>query len=143
MQIYLKVSVPVIKTIITSYGLFELIENEEGIIFISSKLNKWLEPYYTKVEKLSRAGKISALKKKKEQEKQLKELSQLDSSQHMLNTCATINKLINKSINKNVDNESEFWREWNETEIKKGMRISKLEDLNLANRDNQVKIQSY
>ena len=129
-----------IKTIITSYGLFELIENEEGIIFISSKLNKWLEPYYTKVEKLSRAGKISALKKKKEQEKQLKELSQLDSSQHMLNTCATINKLINKSINKNVDNESEFWREWNETEIKKGMRISKLEDLNLANRDNQVKI---
>ncbi len=136
----MKVSVPVIKTIITSYGLFELIENEEGIIFISSKLNKWLEPYYTKVEKLSRAGKISALKKKKEQEKQLKELSQLDSSQHMLNTCATINKLINKSINKNVDNESEFWREWNETEIKKGMRISKLEDLNLANRDNQVKI---
>ena len=136
----MKVSVPVINTIITSYGLFELIENEEGIIFISSKLNKWLEPYYTKVEKLSRAGKISALKKKKEQEKQLKELSQLDSSQHMLNTCATINKLINKSINKNVDNESEFWREWNETEIKKGMRISKLEDLNLANRDNQVKI---
>ena len=134
----MKVSVPVIKTIITSYGLFELIENEEGIIFISSKLNKWLEPYYTKVEKLSRAGKISALKKKKEQEKQLKELSQLDSSQHMLNTCATINKLINKSINKNVDNESEFWREWNETEIKKGMRISKLEDLNLANKDNQV-----
>ena len=136
----MKVSIPVINTVISSYGLFEIVEREDGKQFISSQLNKWLQPYYTKVEKLSRAGKISALKKKKEQEKQLKELSQLDSSQHMLNTCATINKLINKSINKNVDNESEFWREWNETEIKKGMRISKLEDLNLANRDNQVKI---
>ena len=129
-----------IKTIITSYGLFELIENEEGIIFISSKLNKWLEPYYAKIEKVSRAGKISALKKKQKQEKQLKELSELDSSQHMLNTCTTINKLINKSINKNVDNQSEYWQVWNEAEVKKGMRISKLEDLNLANRDNQVEI---
>ena len=136
----MKVSVPVIKTIITSYGLFELIENEEGIIFISSKLNKWLEPYYAKIEKVSRAGKISALKKKQKQEKQLKELSELDSSQHMLNTCTTINKLINKSINKNVDNQSEYWQVWNEAEVKKGMRISKLEDLNLANRDNQVEI---
>lgn len=102
----MKVSVPVIKTIITSYGLFELIENEEGIIFISSQLNKWLEPYYTKVEKLSRAGKISALKKKLAQEKLLKELSELDSSQHMLKICNPINQLINKSINKESNSSS-------------------------------------
>ena len=66
---------------------------------ISLQLNKWLEPYYIKVEKLSRAGKISALKKKQEQEKQLKELSELNSSQHMSNICPTINQSINqKSI---------------------------------------------
>lgn len=104
----MKVSVPVIKTIITSYGLFELIENEEGIIFISSKLNKWLEPYYTKVENLSRAGKISALKKKMKQEELIKQFSPLDSSQHKLNTSTTINKLINKrNKEKNLSNEEE------------------------------------
>lgn len=74
---------------------------------ISLQLNKWLEPYYTKVEKLSRAGKISALKKKQEQEKQLKELSELNSSQHMSNICPTINQSINQSINQDSDSEEE------------------------------------
>ena len=134
----MKVSIPVINTVISSYGLFEIVEREDGKQFISSQLNKWLQPYYTKVEKLSRAGKISALKKKQKQEKQLKELSELDSSQPMLNICPTINKLINKSINKDDDEEAEKWRKWNENEVRKDMRISKLEDLSSANRDNQV-----
>ncbi len=134
----MKVSIPVINTVISSYRLFEIVEREDGKQFISSQLNKWLQPYYTKVEKLSRAGKISALKKKKEQEQQLFELSQLDSSQHMLNICPTINKLINKSINKDDDEEAEKWRKWNENEIQKDMRISKLENLAIADRDNQV-----
>ena len=95
----MKVSIPVINTVISSYGLFEIVEREDGKQFISLQLNKWLEPYYTKVEKLSRAGKISALKKKQEQEKQLKELSELNSSQHMSNICPTINQSINQSIN--------------------------------------------
>ena len=59
----MKVSVPVINTVISSYGLFEIIEEANGNQFISLQLNKWLEPYYIKVDKLSRAGKISALKK--------------------------------------------------------------------------------
>ncbi len=134
----MKVSIPVINTVIGSYGLFEIVEREDGKQFISSQLNKWLEPYYTKVEKLSRAGKISALKKKQEQEKQLKELSELDSSQHMLNICPTINKLINKSINKDYEEEAEKWRKWNENEVRKDMQKSKLEELAIANRNNQV-----
>ena len=134
----MKVSIPVINTVISSYGLFEIVEREDGKQFISSQLNKWLQPYYTKVEKLSRAGKISALKKKQKQEKQLKELSELDSSQPMLNICPTINKLINKSINKDDDEEAEKWRKWNENEIQKDMRISKLEDLAIADKNNQV-----
>ncbi len=134
----MKVSIPVINTVIGSYGLFEIVEREDGKQFISSQLNKWLQPYYTKVEKLSRAGKISALKKKQKQEKQLKELSELDSSQHMLDICPTINKLINKSINKDDDEEAEKWRKWNENEIQKDMRISKLEELAIADKNNQV-----
>lgn len=105
----MKVSVPVINTVISTYELFEIIEDENGSLFISSQLNKWLEPYYTKVESLSRAGKISAAKRKKKQEEQLKQLemnlSGDDSTQHMLNTCATINKLINKrNKEKNLSN---------------------------------------
>ena len=56
----------------------------------------------------------------------------------MLDICPTINKLINKSINKDDDEEAEKWRKWNENEVRKDMRISKLEDLSSANRDNQV-----
>ena len=101
----MKVSVPIINTVINAYGLFEIVEREDGTQFISTQLNKWLEPYYTKVEKLSTAGKISALKKKQKQEEQLKQLSLFNSSQHMLNTSSTINKLINKrNKEKNLSN---------------------------------------
>ena len=134
----MKVSIPVINTVISAYGLFEIVEGKDGKQFISLQLNKWLEPYYTKVEKLSRAGKISALKKKQEQEKQLKELSELDSSQHMFNICPTINKLINKSINKDDDEEAEKWRKWNENQVQKQMQTDKLEELAIAGKDNQV-----
>lgn len=104
----MKVSVPVINTVINAYGLFEIIEDEDGSQFISLHLNKWLEPYYTKVENLSRAGKISALKKKMKQEELIKQFSPLDSSQHKLNTSTTINKLINKrNKEKNLSNEEE------------------------------------
>lgn len=101
----MKVSVPIINTVINAYGLFEIVEREDGTQFISAQLNKWLDPYYTKVEKLSMAGKISALRKKQKQEEQLKQLSLSNSSQHMLNTSSTINKLINKrNKEKNLSN---------------------------------------
>ena len=105
----MKVSVPIINTVINAYGLFEIVEREDGTQFFSTQLNKWLEPYYTKVEKLSTAGKISALKKKQKQEEQLKQLSLSNSSQHVLNTSTTINKLINKrNKEKNLSNEEEI-----------------------------------
>ena len=43
-----------------------------------------------------------------------------------------------KEINKDDEEEAEKWRKWNENEVRKDMRISKLEDLSSANRDNQV-----
>lgn len=133
----MKVSIPVINTVITSYGLFEILECDNGKLFISLQLNKWLEPYYIKVEKLSRAGKISALKKKKKQEKQLFELSQFSSDQHMFNISSTINKLINITPE---NDESEKWKQWNENQIKKNMRLSKLEELAIAYKNNKVEI---
>ena len=140
----MKVSIPVIHTVISAYGLFEIVEREDGKQFISSQLNKWLEPYYTKVEKLSRAGKISALKKKQEQEKQLKELSELNSSQHMSNICPTINQSINQSINQDSEEEAEAeaekWRKWNENQIHKQMQTDKLEELAIAGKDTQIEI---
>lgn len=107
----MKVSVPVITTVINSYGLFEIVEDENGTQFISTQLNKWLEPYYSQVEQRSMAGKISAAKRKQKQQEQLKQLemnlSESDSTQRPLNDSsndrATI-KEINKEINKERKN---------------------------------------
>ena len=40
----MKVSVPVINTVINAYGLFQIIVDEDGSQFISSHLNQWQEP---------------------------------------------------------------------------------------------------
>jgi hypothetical protein len=95
----MKVSVPVINTVINAYGLFEIIEHEDGSQFISSQLNQWLQPYYKQVEQRQIAGKISAEKKKIKQNQQLLELSLIDSIQRPLDDRSTI-KEINKEINK-------------------------------------------
>ena len=143
----MKVSVPIINTVISSYGLFEIIEEANGNQFISIQLNKWLEPYYTKVDKLSRAGKISALKKKQKQEEQLLVLSQIDSSKHMLNSCTTINKLINKrnkeiSNNASEKNDAEKFEKLNTfllaKQISKDKQKQKYEDLAQASKENQI-----
>ena len=140
----MKVSVPVINTVISSYGLFEIIEEANGNQFISLQLNKWLEPYYIKVDKLSRAGKISALKKKQKQEEQLLLLSQTDSSKHMLNSCTTINKLINIEINNNTTkkNDVEKFEKLNTfllaKQISKDKQKQKYEDLAQASKENQI-----
>ena len=141
----MKVSVPIINTIINTYGLFEIVEREDGTQFISTQLNKWLEPYYTKVEKLSTAGKISALKKKQKQEEQLKQLSLSDSSQHVLNTSATINKLINKRNKENSfsENETEKFEELNQKllskQLNKDIEIEKFENLAVS-KENEILI---
>jgi hypothetical protein len=95
----MKVSVPVINTVINAYGLFEIIQHEDGSQFISSQLNQWLQPYYKQVEQRQIAGKISAEKKKIKQNQQLLELSLIDSIQRPLDDRSTI-KEINKEINK-------------------------------------------
>jgi hypothetical protein len=103
------------------------------------RTKKGLEPYYAIKEQRQLAGRISAQKRKIKQLEQLNLLSQIDSSQRPLDGRSTINKLINQSINIIDDeDEAEKWRKWDEDAIKKQMKIDKLENLNLANRDNQV-----
>ncbi len=40
--------------------------------------------------------------------------------------------------NRDREEKNEFWENWNKSQVKKSMKISKLEDLNIANRNNQV-----
>ncbi|MCT7508699.1 DUF4373 domain-containing protein [Aliarcobacter cryaerophilus] len=138
----MRVSISKIEAVIMNFQIFEIVTTADGQMFISSKLNKWLEPYYTIKEQRQLAGRVSAQKRKIKQLEQLNLLSQIDSSQRPLNDRSTINELINKSINESInivdDSESEKWQKWNEEQIKKQIKIDKLENLNLASRDNQV-----
>lgn len=102
----MRVSIQKIETVIKRYGIFEIIETEEGEIFFSSSLNAWLEHYYAAKQQRQMAGRISAEKRKIKQQEQLAMLSQLDSTQRPLNDSSTINKLINKSINKESNSSS-------------------------------------
>ena len=140
----LKVSIPTLQEIIKSYGLFEIIQEGE-YKFFSPPLNQWLEPYYKQIEQRKIAAQISVNSRKIKQQKQLLELSQIDSTQRPLNDRLTI-KEVSKEVSKNAkqysytENDSEKWKKWNENEVKKDMRISKLEELAIAYKDNQVEI---
>ncbi|WP_193221085.1 Lin1244/Lin1753 domain-containing protein [Aliarcobacter butzleri] len=143
----MNVSVPVINIVINAYGLFEVIEFEDGSQFISVQLNKWLEPYYKQVEQRSLAGKVSSEKRRIKQEQQLLELSQLNSIQQPLNDSSTINKRINKRINKSSiyssdEDEAEKLKQFNNQlfhkQKAKDLEIEKLENLAQANVHTQV-----
>ena len=135
----MRVSISKIESVIMNFQIFEILTTADGQMFISSKLNKWLEPYYTIKEQRQLAGRISAQKRKQKQIEQLDLLSQIDSSQRPSNGRATINELINKSIDiVDDEDEAEKWKKWNEEQINKQIKIDKLENLNLASRDNQV-----
>ena len=141
----MRVSISKIESVIMNFQIFEIIKTCDGQMFISSKLNKWLEPYYVGKEQRQLAGKISAQKRKQKQLKQLLELSQIDSIQRPLNDRSTKNELINKLINQlnideNNEEEKEKWKKFTEQQIKKMMETDKLEELALAYRDNQVPI---
>lgn len=86
------VSMPILKTVITNYGFFEFFTTSDGDMFISPTLNELMIPYLEKVKKNKIAGKISAQKRKKKEEEQLRLLSQLSSSQHLLDICETDDK---------------------------------------------------
>ena len=133
----MRVSISKIESVIINFQIFEIVMTTDGQMFISSKLNKWLEPYYTIKEQRQLAGRISAQKRKIKQIEQLNLLSQIDSSQRPLNGGSTINESINESINI-VDDEAEKWRIWNEQQIQKQIKIDKLEELAIASTDNQV-----
>lgn len=133
----MRVSISKIESVIINFQIFEIIKTCDGQMFISSKLNKWLEPYYVGKEQRQLAGRISALKRKQKQIEQLNLLSQIDSSQRSLNDRPTINESINKSINI-IDDETEKWKIWNEEQINKQRRIDKLEELAIASTNNQV-----
>ncbi len=95
----MNISISKLKMIITDFRLFELIIDNNEEMFFSSKLNDWLEPYYTMVETNSKNGKKSAIVRAEEKTKLIENeknrLSQIDSSQRSLNDCST-NKEINK-----------------------------------------------
>ena len=133
----MRVSISKIESVILKFQIFEIVTTADGQMFIASKLNKWLEPYYTIKEQRQLAGRISAQKRKIKQIEQLNLLSQIDSSQRPLNGGSTINESINESINI-VDDEAEKWRIWNEQQIQKQIKIDKLEELAIASTDNQV-----
>lgn len=117
----MRVSVPIISTVIGSYAIFQVEEDGSGKKFLSSDLNSWLEPYYRQVEQRSIAGKISAERKKQQQ---LKQLSLLDSIQQPLNGRTTaaqqikeIKKEEKKEEKRSVDEDIAFLRGLSAREI--------------------------
>ena len=112
------------------------------------------------IEQTVIAGKISAAKRKQKQIEQLKQLevnlSSSDSNERPLNECSAnaqqikenkIKENKNKKIvyypkidldNRNKEEKSEFWENWNKSQVKKQIKTDRLENLNIASRDNQI-----
>lgn len=87
----LNVSLAIMQTVISNYDFFEIIESDNGQMFISPLLMNLMQPYIKKIESNRIAGQISAAKKANKLDIQLKQLtfSPSDSTQHMLNNCLT------------------------------------------------------
>lgn len=137
-----------VEAVVAKYQLFVI---EDDCFFYSKSLIRRMQPLERAREQRVIAGKISAAKKQIKIENQISqlkiELSASDSIQRPLNECLTVVQQSKvkkrkvkkiKEINKDDEEEAEKWRKWNENEVRKDMRISKLEDLSSANRDNQV-----
>ena len=137
-----------VEAVVAKYQLFVI---EDDCFFYSKSLIRRMQPLERAREQRVIAGKISAAKKQIKIENQISQLkidlSASDSIQRPLNECLTVvqQSKVKKSkvkkikeINKDDEEEAEKWRKWNENEVRKDMRISKLEDLSSANRDNQV-----
>ena len=137
-----------VEAVVAKYQLFVI---EDDCFFYSKSLIRRMQPLERAREQRVIAGKISAAKKQIKIENQISqlkiELSASDSIQRPLNECLTVvqQSKVKKSkvkkikeINKDDEEEAEKWRKWNENEVRKDMRISKLEDLSSANRDTQI-----
>ncbi len=90
-----------LEVVVRNYHLFE-IENE--CFFFSRSLNRRMEVMHKAIEQRKIAGQISAMKRKKKQEEQLKQLeinlSPNDSTKRPLNGCLTIVQQIKEKKNK-------------------------------------------
>jgi hypothetical protein len=90
-----------LEVVVRNYHLFE-IENE--CFFFSRSLNRRMEVMHKAIEQRKIAGQISAMKRKKKQEEQLKQLeinlSPNDSIERPLNGCLTIVQQIKENKNK-------------------------------------------
>ena len=140
-----------LEVVVKNYHLFQI---ENDCFFYSSSLNRRMQKMEEAIEQRVIAGKISAAKRKQKQIEQLKQLeinlSVNGSNERPLNECSANVQQIKEKENKekknknkeikNIDSEEEAekWSKWNENEIKKDMKTSKLEELAIANRNNQV-----
>jgi len=87
------VSIPILNTVLTTYGIFEEVRDENGKSYICPSLNIWQEPYVKKVEINSLRGKKSAIKN------QLRLQLQIDELNHTLSSSDSSQQIINKLIN--------------------------------------------
>lgn len=91
------ISLPILQTIVSKYGFFELKKSDSEEIIISPLLNTLMQPYQARKEQAQIAGKISATKRKIKQEKQLQELSQLSSTELPFNVSDTDKIILDKT----------------------------------------------
>ncbi|MDY0050923.1 MAG: DUF4373 domain-containing protein [Aliarcobacter sp.] len=79
-----------LEVVVRNYYLFEI---EDDCFFYSNSLNRRMEVMHKAIEQRKIAGQISAMKRKKKQEEQLKQLqmnlSESDSNERPLNECST------------------------------------------------------
>ena len=135
-----------LEVVVKNYHLFKI---EDDCFFYSSSLNRRMQKMEEAREQRVIAGKISAAKRKQKQIEQLEQLginlSVNDSNERPLNECSANAQQIkenkikeNKNKDKDKEEETEKWQKWNDQQIQKQIKIDKLENLNLASRDNQV-----
>ena len=137
-----------LEVVVKNYHLFQI---EDDCFFYSSSLNRRMQKMEEAIEQRVIAGKISAAKRKQEQIEQLKQLevnlSSSDSNERPLNECSANAQQIKekkKNKNKEINNnnrdkeDNEFLENFNENQIKKAMQISRLEELAIAGKNNQV-----
>ena len=146
-----------LEVVVKNYHLFQI---EDDCFFYSSSLNRRMQKMEEAIEQRVIAGKISAAKRKQKQIEQLKQLevnlSSSDSNERPLNECSAnaqqikenkIKENKNKKIvyypkidldNRNKEEKSEFWENWNKSQVKKQIKTDRLENLNIASRDNQI-----
>ena len=139
-----------LEVVVRNYHLFEI---EDDCFFYSRSLNRRMEVMHKAIEQRKIAGQISAMKRKKKQEEQLKQLeinlSLNNSIERPFNGCLTSaqqikeNKNKEKQININAENETEKYEKLNEKllnkQLSKDIKIEKLENLAIS-KENEILI---